>query len=96
LTRFTRLNNLRLRTKLLVAYLGLTVVLFTIGGLGALFLVEGAVKAAIENDLRNGTRAIINLVETTAQGSITTTCAPWPSATWRSPDSFTGNTWMAS
>lgn len=59
-----------LRTKLLVAYLGLSIVLLLCGGLGALYLVKRAVTFNIESDLRNGTRAIINLVETAAQGSI--------------------------
>jgi hypothetical protein len=65
-----KLRNLRLRTKLLVAYLGLAVFLFTSGGIGAYYLVERAIRTNIENDLRHATRAIINMVETTAQGSI--------------------------
>ena len=67
---FKNIHNLRLRTKLLAVYLTLTVVLFSSGGLGALYLIQRAVKSRITNDLENGTRAIINLVETTAQGSI--------------------------
>jgi PAS domain S-box-containing protein len=65
-----KIRDMGLRTKLLVAYLGLSIVLFSCGGLGALYLVKRAVTFNIESDLRNGTRAIINLVETTTQGSI--------------------------
>ncbi len=65
-----RLRDIRLRTKLLVAYLGLAVLLFTSGGIGAFIMVERAIKTNIENDLRLATRTIINMVETTALGSI--------------------------
>ena len=64
------LRAMRLRTKLLAAYLGLAVVLFVSGGIGAVYMIERAIKINIENDLRHATRAIINMVETTAQGSI--------------------------
>lgn len=65
-----KIRDMGLRTKLLVVYLGLSIVLFSCGGLGALYLVKRAVTFNIESDLENGTRAIINLVETTTQGSI--------------------------
>lgn len=51
---------MRLRTKLLLAYLGLSIILFTCGGGGiALQLVKRAVKSNIESNLsksshRNG------------------------------------------
>ncbi len=61
---------MRLRTKLLLAYLGLSIILFTCGGVIALQLVKRAVKSNIESNLSNGTHAIINLVKTAAQGSI--------------------------
>jgi PAS domain S-box-containing protein len=61
---------MRLRTKLLIIYIGLSTALFTCGGLIALHLVSQAVKSDVENNFRNGTRAVINLVETTAQGAI--------------------------
>jgi PAS domain S-box-containing protein len=61
---------MRLRTKLLMLYLGLLFTLFSFGGLGALFLTEDTVTERVEKELRDGTTAIINLVETTAQGSI--------------------------
>jgi len=62
---------MRLRNKLLAAYLGLSIILFFCGGLGVLYLIERGVRVGIENDLRNGTHAIINLVENTAQSAIT-------------------------
>ena len=65
-----RKYNMRLRTKLLLAYLGLSIVLFTCGGVIAFQLVKRAVKSNIESNLSNGTYAIINLVKTAAQGSI--------------------------
>jgi PAS domain S-box-containing protein len=61
---------MRLRTKLLSAYLGLSILLFTCGGVIALQLVKRAVKSNIESNLSNGTQAIIDLVKTSAQGSI--------------------------
>jgi flagellar basal body-associated protein FliL len=61
---------MRLRTKLLIIYIGLLTTLFSIAGAIALHLVSRAVKSDIENNFRNGTRAVINLVETTAQGAI--------------------------
>lgn len=64
------LRDMRLRAKLLLVYLRLAIVLFASGGFGAYYLVERAVKTNVDNDLRNATRAIINMVETTAQGSI--------------------------
>jgi PAS domain S-box-containing protein len=64
------INDMRLRTKFLLAYLGLTIILFTCGGMIALHLVKRAVKSNIESNLSNGTYAIINLVETSALGSI--------------------------
>ena len=64
------LRAMRLRTKLLVAYLGLAVVVFTSGGIGAFYLIERTIRDHIEDDLRHATRSIINMVETTAQGSI--------------------------
>ena len=67
---FIRITGMRLRTKLLLAYVGLSIILFTCGGIIALHLVKKAVKNNIESNLRNGTDAIINLVETSAQGSI--------------------------
>ncbi len=54
----------------MVAYLGLSILLFTCGGFGALHIVERIVKTNIENKLAEGTRALIDLVKTTAQGSI--------------------------
>ena len=64
------LRDMRLRTKLLVAYLGLVVLLFTSGGIGAFYLIERTIRHHIENDLRHATGAIISMVETTALGSI--------------------------
>ena len=61
---------MNLLSKLLIVYIGLATVLFTSGGVIALHLVNRAVSANVENSFRNGTRAIINLIETTAQGSI--------------------------
>jgi PAS domain S-box-containing protein len=71
LSRLKQVRNLRLRSKLLLIYISLFVTLFGCGGAGALYLIKKTVNEYIENDLRNSTRAIINLVETTAQGSIT-------------------------
>jgi PAS domain S-box-containing protein len=66
----TRIHGMRLRTKLLLAYIGLSTILFTSGGLIALHLVKRAVKSNIESNLNNGTHAIISLVETSTQASI--------------------------
>jgi signal transduction histidine kinase len=65
-----KIYNMQLRTKLLLAYLGLSILLFTCGGGIALQLVKRAVKSNIESNLSNGTHAIINLVKTSAEGSI--------------------------
>ena len=68
---FKKLADMGLRTKLLLVYLSLSTILFTSGGLGALIFAKKAIKTSIENDLHNATRAIVNLVETATQASIT-------------------------
>ena len=52
----------------MVAYLGLSVLLFTTGGMSALHLVERVVKTDIENNLAHGNRTLIDMVKTTAKG----------------------------
>ena len=61
---------MRLRTKLLLAYLGLSILLFTCGEVIARQLVKRAAKSNIESNLSNGNHAIINLVKNYAQSSI--------------------------
>ena len=65
-----KVRDMRLRFKLLSAYLGLTVTLFAAGGLGALYLTKHAIQSNIESELRHSTRTIINMVQIVTHGAI--------------------------
>ena len=65
-----KIRDMRLHFKLLAAYLGLTVTLFAVGGLGALYLTKRAIESSIESELGHSTRTIINMVQVAAHGAI--------------------------
>jgi PAS domain S-box-containing protein len=65
-----KVRDMQLRFKLLAVYLGLTLILFALGGLGALYLTQRAILSGIESELDQSTRTIINMVQVAAHGAI--------------------------
>jgi two-component system cell cycle sensor histidine kinase/response regulator CckA len=66
----TPFHRLRMRNKLLLAYLAFTIPLILILAALAQELIQGAIRDRIESELRNSTRSILNLVHTSASASV--------------------------
>jgi PAS domain S-box-containing protein len=68
MTAFFR--NLRIRSKLLGGYTLIFIVATLLGGAGTYFQVKSTIETNIENDLKNSTATILNMIETAASTSI--------------------------
>lgn len=68
--RFPAYSSMKIRNKLLLAYIGLLIPMFVVGGLGTIHLARKTIRANIEADLQQATETIVNLVETTATAAI--------------------------
>ena len=67
---FPTFSRMKIRSKLLVAYIGLLIPMFVIGGLGTIHLIRNTIQEDIESDLQQATKSIVNLVKTSAAASI--------------------------
>ena len=67
---FPAYRSMKIRTKLLLAYIGLLMPMLVAGGLGTIHLARQTIRANIESDLQQATDTIVNLVETTATTAI--------------------------
>lgn len=69
---FERLTfkNMRIRNKLLIAYISLATPLLLFGTLTTLHLFKQAIQTNIESELQNSTKSILSMVRTTASASI--------------------------
>ena len=63
-------SNMRLRNKLLITYLGISLGLIVIAGFFTLQLVQTALERNMASELENSTGSILNMVRTTASASI--------------------------
>jgi two-component system, cell cycle sensor histidine kinase and response regulator CckA len=63
-------SNMRLRYKLLITYLGISLGLIVIAGFFTLQLVQNALERNMASELANSTHSILNMVKTTATASI--------------------------
>jgi two-component system, cell cycle sensor histidine kinase and response regulator CckA len=63
-------SNMRLRNKLLITYLGISVGLIVVAGFFTLQLVQNALERNMASELENSTGSILNMVRTTASASI--------------------------
>jgi PAS domain S-box-containing protein len=63
-------NNMRLRTRLLITYLGISLGLIVVAGFFTLQLVQTALERNMASELENSTASILNMVRTTASASI--------------------------
>jgi two-component system, cell cycle sensor histidine kinase and response regulator CckA len=63
-------SNMRLRYKLLITYLGISLGLIVVGGFFTLELVQNALERNMASELENSTHSILNMVKTTASASI--------------------------
>jgi two-component system, cell cycle sensor histidine kinase and response regulator CckA len=70
MTSVLHFSNMRLRNKLLITYLGLSLGLLIIGGFFTLQLVQNALERNMASELENSTGSILNMVRTTASASI--------------------------
>lgn len=67
---FLSFNNMRLRNKLLITYLGISLGLIVVAGFFTLQLVQNALERNMASELENATGSILNMVRTTASASI--------------------------
>jgi two-component system, cell cycle sensor histidine kinase and response regulator CckA len=65
-----KFNNMRLRNKLLITYLGISLGLIVVAGFFTLQLVQNALERNMASELENSTHSILNMVKTTASASI--------------------------
>lgn len=63
-------SDMRLRSKLLITYLGISLGLIVIAGFFTLQLVQTALERNMVSELENSTASILNMVKTTASASI--------------------------
>jgi two-component system NtrC family sensor kinase len=63
-------SNMRLRNKLLITYLGISLGLIVVAGFFTLQLVQTALERNMASELENSTASILNMVRTTASASI--------------------------
>lgn len=64
------LKQMKIRSKLILTYVGLTIPFILIGALASHHLLKQTLQRGIESELRQSTDAILNLVKTTASASI--------------------------
>ncbi len=70
MTFFLNFSNMRLRNKLLITYLGISLGLIVVAGFFTLQLVQTALERNMASELENSTASILNMVRTTASASI--------------------------
>jgi two-component system cell cycle sensor histidine kinase/response regulator CckA len=63
-------SNMRLRNRLLITYLGISLGLIVVAGFFTLQLVQTALERNMASELENATGSILNMVRTTASASI--------------------------
>jgi two-component system, cell cycle sensor histidine kinase and response regulator CckA len=70
MTPVLNFSNMRLRNKLLITYLGISLGLIVVAGFFTLQLVQNALERNMTSELENATGSILNMVRTTASASI--------------------------
>ena len=70
MTSILNFSNMRLRNKLLITYLGISLGLIVTAGFFTLQLVQTALERNMASELENSTASILNMVRTTASASI--------------------------
>jgi two-component system, cell cycle sensor histidine kinase and response regulator CckA len=70
MTSVFNFDNMRLRNKLLITYLGISLGVLIIGGFFTLQLVQNALERNMTSELENATESILNMVKATASASI--------------------------
>ncbi len=65
-----KLRNMRLRSKLLATYLGISIGVIVISGFFTLGMVQQALERNMNSELKNSTCSILHMVKTTASASI--------------------------